>query len=742
MRMKNLHNSNSNNSQAFLLLHEKVQNWIYREKWDDLRDIQEKSVTPILSQTTDILIGSPTSSGKTEAAFLPIFSKITDCNDVSIKALCISPLKALINDQYERLSTIGEATGVKITRWHGDVNRNHKQSLINSPKGILLITPESLEAIFVIHGTKLADIFGKLEYIIIDELHFFIGTERGKQVQSLICRLEFLLNKTIPRIGLSATLGDMALAVKFLRNNCDFPCQIITSEIIKQDVQLLIKGYEIKKIDVANVSENESNFDIIDICKNLFKTLRGSNNLIFTNSRRITEKIADMLTKLSEYNNIPNEFFPHHGSLAKQIREEVEFNLKNNNLPQNVICTSTLELGIDIGSVKSVAQIDCPHSVASMKQRLGRSGRRGEPAILRMYITEHEISNNSEIISKLRINIVQSIALVNLLIKKWIEPPIIHNLHLSTFVQQIMSVIAQYGGCQATKLWQILCVKGAFKSDDITMDVFKKLLKSLGEKDIIKQMDNGELIHGLAGEKIVNNYNFYIVFNTPEEYKLVSENKTLGTIPIRIPLKEDDYLIFSGKRWIISKIDNEKRIIYLKPSYGGKAPDFTGDKSGLVHDEIRKEMFRVYNSFDTPIFLDPKAKKLLDEGRAYFNNYNLKNNFVIQDGLASLIFLWTGDIKLNTLYLILSKQGLKASIEDGAILVESIDKDLLKKILIEIINDKTITPQSLVEYVKNKNNEKYDELLSEELLILDYSIKNIDIEGLREELKIKFLICE
>ena len=742
MRMKNLHNSNSNNSQAFLLLHEKVQNWIYREKWDDLRDIQEKSVTPILSQTTDILIGSPTSSGKTEAAFLPIFSKITDCNDVSIKALCISPLKALINDQYERLSTIGEATGVKITRWHGDVNRNHKQSLINSPKGILLITPESLEAIFVIHGTKLADIFGKLEYIIIDELHFFIGTERGKQVQSLICRLEFLLNKTIPRIGLSATLGDMALAVKFLRNNCDFPCQIITSEIIKQDVQLLIKGYEIKKIDVANVSENESNFDIIDICKNLFKTLRGSNNLIFTNSRRITEKIADMLTKLSEYNNIPNEFFPHHGSLAKQIREEVEFNLKNNNLPQNVICTSTLELGIDIGSVKSVAQIDCPHSVASMKQRLGRSGRRGEPAILRMYITEHEISNNSEIISKLRINIVQSIALVNLLIKKWIEPPIIHNLHLSTFVQQIMSVIAQYGGCQATKLWQILCVKGAFKSDDITMDVFKKLLKSLGEKDIIKQMDNGELIHGLAGEKIVNNYNFYIVFNTPEEYKLVSENKTLGTIPIRIPLKEDDYLIFSGKRWIISKIDNEKRIIYLKPSYGGKAPDFTGDKSGLVHDEIRKEMFRVYNSFDTPIFLDPKAKELLDEGRAYFNNYNLKNNFVIQDGLASLIFLWTGDIKLNTLYLILSKQGLKASIEDGAILVESIDKDLLKKILIEIINDKTITPQSLVEYVKNKNNEKYDELLSEELLILDYSIKNIDIEGLREELKIKFLICE
>ena len=737
-----MHNSNSNNSQAFLLLHEKVQNWIYREKWDDLRDIQEKSVTPILSQTTDILIGSPTSSGKTEAAFLPIFSKITDCNDVSIKALCISPLKALINDQYERLSTIGEATGVKITRWHGDVNRNHKQSLINSPKGILLITPESLEAIFVIHGTKLADIFGKLEYIIIDELHFFIGTERGKQVQSLICRLEFLLNKTIPRIGLSATLGDMALAVKFLRNNCDFPCQIITSEIIKQDVQLLIKGYEIKKIDVANVSENESNFDIIDICKNLFKTLRGSNNLIFTNSRRITEKIADMLTKLSEYNNIPNEFFPHHGSLAKQIREEVEFNLKNNNLPQNVICTSTLELGIDIGSVKSVAQIDCPHSVASMKQRLGRSGRRGEPAILRMYITEHEISNNSEIISKLRINIVQSIALVNLLIKKWIEPPIIHNLHLSTFVQQIMSVIAQYGGCQATKLWQILCVKGAFKSDDITMDVFKKLLKSLGEKDIIKQMDNGELIHGLAGEKIVNNYNFYIVFNTPEEYKLVSENKTLGTIPIRIPLKEDDYLIFSGKRWIISKIDNEKRIIYLKPSYGGKAPDFTGDKSGLVHDEIRKEMFRVYNSFDTPIFLDPKAKKLLDEGRAYFNNYNLKNNFVIQDGLASLIFLWTGDIKLNTLYLILSKQGLKASIEDGAILVESIDKDLLKKILIEIINDKTITPQSLVEYVKNKNNEKYDELLSEELLILDYSIKNIDIEGLREELKIKFLICE
>lgn len=195
-------------SHSFELLDRKVQKWIWKEGWKELREIQEKSIPTILDGNNDLIIASATASGKTEAAILPILSNAIQENNSGVYGLYIGPLKALINDQYRRFSDIAESIDLNITPWHGDINSSKKKKLLKNPSGVLLITPESLESIFVNHGTEIDNLFGHLQYVIIDELHSFIGNERGQHLRSLLDRLELSVKKQIARIGLSATLGD------------------------------------------------------------------------------------------------------------------------------------------------------------------------------------------------------------------------------------------------------------------------------------------------------------------------------------------------------------------------------------------------------------------------------------------------------------------------------------------------------------------------------------------------------
>src|SRR5699024_1780522 len=169
-----------------------------------------------------------------------------------------------------------------------------------------------------------------------------------------------------------------------------------------------------------------------EISKHLFKTLRGQDNLVFANSRMNVEKYADKLRQFSEDEKVPNEFWPHHGSLSKNLRETIEGELKKTNRPSTAVCTSTLEMGIDIGTVESIAQIGAPPSVASMRQRLGRSGRRGNPAVMRLYIKKQEITDRTPPQDQLRTEMVQSVAIVELLINKWIEPHTLYRVQLTT----------------------------------------------------------------------------------------------------------------------------------------------------------------------------------------------------------------------------------------------------------------------------------------------------------------------
>lgn len=724
----------SSSSSSFGLLDERIQRWIWQEGWTALRDAQEQAVPALIEADRDVIIAAATAAGKTEAAFLPILTHLLRTEPDIGSVLYVSPLKALINDQWGRLSQLCKSLDIPVIPWHGDITATRKHKFIKDARGILLITPESLEALFVTRGSSMPGLMAVLKYLVVDELHAFIGTERGKQLQSLMARVELIAGRHLPRVGLSATLGDMKLAAEFLRPQGSGNVQIIDSQSGGHELRVLIKGCleQPPRVDIDPDLENPELEDLVDgstlaIGEHLYKVLRGSNNLVFPNSRRQVELYADLLRRRCERDNVPNEFWPHHGSLAKDIREEAEAALKEGQRPASAICTTTLELGIDIGTVKSIAQIGPPPSVASLRQRLGRSGRRkGEPAILRCYAVEAELDSKSDISDQLREGLVQSIAMVRLLIAGWFEPPRVGGLHASTLVQQILSIIAERGGATAPELWATLIQRGAF--GNVSRDDFVALLRHLGEKELLIQESSGLLLHGTLGEKLVNHYEFYSAFLSDEEFRIVCDGRALGSLPVSRPLAIDQRIIFAGRRWRVLSVDEQKKLVTVAPDAGGAPPTFDGG-SARIHDRVRQEMRQVLASSEEVAFIDSAAKSLLAEARANFAALGLESRAVVPSGNSVLILTWRGDWINDSLALLLGRQHLQATNEGLAVRVIERDPGRVLDALEEIGTDEENDPVALLSDVQNLRQEKWDWALPNGLLERTFATSSLDIVG-------------
>ena len=661
-----------------------------------------------------------------------------------VKVLYVSPLKALINDQYRRLDALCEHLDLPVHRWHGDVAGSRKARFLTNPDGLLLITPESLEALMVIHGPRIGRLFGGLRYVVIDELHSFIGMERGAQLQSLLHRTELAIRRHVPRIGLSATLGDMAAAAAFLRP-AGGEVTVIVAADDGQEVRLQLLGYEAAarnsppaQADAADdgggggepAAEDVTPGDRLAVADHLFMTLRGTDNLIFADSRREVEIYADLLRRRSARAVVPNEFIPHHGSLSKDLREHAEGRLKDRTMPTTAVCTSTLEMGIDIGSVTSIAQVGAPRTVSSLRQRLGRSGRRGEAATLRIYITEQQITAHTPPSDALRSQLVQSVAIVNLLLGRWNEAPDSGGLHLSTLIQQLLSLIAQHGGVSPAQAYQALCGQGPFGR--VTSTLFARLLHVLGGAGLLTQAADGLLLLGTAGERIVNHYSFYTAFRTAPEYRLIASGRTLGTLPVDYPLMPGSLLIFGGRRWRVVAVDTQAKVIELARSSGGRPPIFTGS-GGLVADRVRQEMLRVYRAGEVPAYLNGTAARLLAEGRANFARFGLGVSPVLEWGADTLIFPWRGDRIMSTLAAALTDAAVEVA-QDGVCLTLTGTGRPAAVARLQDLAASTPDPVELAARVKNKLVEKYDELLDDELLTVAYAVRSLDVSGAWETL--------
>lgn len=744
--MTNLPPSNSD-STGFELLESRIQRWIWQEGWTALRDAQERAIPVLVDADQDVIIAAATAAGKTEAAFLPILTNLLNRNDPPGAVLYISPLKALINDQWGRLDRLCEQLEIPVVAWHGDISSSRKHRFLKSPEGVLLITPESLEALFVNRGSSLPGIFQNLRYIVVDELHAFIGSERGKQLQSLMHRVELIAGRKLPRVGLSATLGDMRLGSEFLRPGATNHVTVIESKNSNQEIQVQVRGYIqppmshlVKAVPPAPDSQNEEqakgdgeadeegdkaspDFAIAD---HLYKVLRGSNNLIFPNSRAQVEWYADQLRRRCEQNGVPNEFWPHHGSLSKDLREQAEQALKAGTHAASAICTTTLELGIDIGNIKTVAQIGSPPSVASLRQRLGRSGRRaGEKATLRVYCKESPLKDGSSLSDQLRQSLVQTIAMIRLLSRGWFEPPRAQGIHASTLVQQTLSIIAQSGGASAGDLWKSLVAEGAFKTIDKTD--FIALLKALGEHELIVQDSSGLLLPGVIGERMINHYEFYSAFTSDEEFRLVCEGKTLGSVPVSRPLTKDQRIIFGGRRWQVRDVDLQAKVIMVSAARAGAPPSFDG-LGAMVHDTVREEMRAVLAESAPCPFLDSGGQQLLNEARTLFGGLGLADRYLVEAGGKCYLVSWLGDYANDALRLLLNHVGTPCE-NAGLFLEIGADLDQAKAALGTVAKLDICDLPTILADVENMNREKWDWALPEALLMKSFASISLDIEA-------------
>lgn len=715
-------------SQAFLQLDPRIQRYLWAEGWGELREVQEKAIPLILPGDQDVIVAASTASGKTEAAFLPALTHLLQQPDDGL-IVYVSPLKALINDQFGRLDRLCENLEIPVWPWHGDITATSKRRFLAKPHGVLLITPESLEATLCIRGSSVAGLFKRTAFVVVDELHAFIGSERGKQLQSLLHRIEITLGRRIPRVGLSATLGDMSLAARFLRTDRDVA--IVNADSSGGQLLIKIKGFEEPRPLGGASPDNGPTPDRapLAIAEHMFKVLRGSNNLIFPNSRQEVERYTHLLNALCEQARLPREFWPHHGNLSKELRYETETALKQRERPATAVCTSTLELGIDIGAVKSVVQIGRPPSVASLRQRLGRSGRRkGEPAILRGYVIEDALDERADLQTRLRLSTVHTAAVISLLLEHWFEPPAVHGAHYSTLIQQLLSAIAQYGGLQAGQAYRLLCASpGPFEG--VSKESFADLLRTLASEEILTQDHSGLLLHGRIGDKVVNHYSFYAAFASDEEYRIVSGGKTLGTLPVSQLLVPGQRILFGGRTWEIQDIDEGHKTIHVVPASAGAPPLFNGG-AGQVHTRVRQRMRELYLQTDALGYLDTEAQRFLDEGRMAFQDLRMQDRVLLDQGSQAILLTWLGDPANEAIACLLTARGVSAAAGRLGVEIQRAEWSLdeLADLLADIGQDDAPTTDDLLAKAGNLVRQKWDELLSPKLLRETYASSNLGLE--------------
>lgn len=711
-------NSAASASDPFDRLARPVQKWIRDQGWTELRAVQALAVETILGGDADVIVSAATAGGKTESAFLPLLSDVIDrpSGQGGFDLVYIGPLKALITDQALRLEGMVAGTGLAVTPWHGDVGQGVKARARKAPSGVLLITPESLEAMFLRDGRDIHRLFAATRAVVIDELHTMLDSERGVHLRSLLTRLDVALGRRPRRVGLSATLGEMDMVRGYL--NPDAPDTVARVEVEAAEAELKVQFRAcIEPSQEAGGPEARR-----VIADHLFERMRGTRNLVFAGSRQNVEAYADRLARRCETEGLPQEFLPHHASLSAEARRAVEDRLRDGRLPLTAVCTSTLELGIDIGDVACVGQIGPPHSVASLRQRLGRSGRRaGAASVLRMYARLPHLTAKSDVLDRLRPDLLQGVAVLDLILRdRWCEPPTPGALHLSTLVHQVLAIVAERGGATAARLHGVLCGRGPFRAVD--RDMFLDVLRDMGQAELLEQAGDGTLLLGRAGEGLTAQHHFYAVFQTPEEWQVLAAGRRLGTLPVTMALMPGMALIFGGRRWTIAGVDEAAKVLELKPGATGTPPTFGGE-AGPVHRSIGMRMREVLERGDLPTYLDAVAVEALTAARAEHARHGAAG--VLADGRGgSWLLPWAGSVEAMTLALALVTRGVEAEADGIFVHVPAPPATMLADHLPDLARDGLLAEDLEGLAVRS---EKYHEYLSDGLVLRDALSDRIDL---------------
>ena len=728
-----------------------IQDYIYQSGWQALRSVQNAAAEAIFNTDDNVLLTASTASGKTEAAFFPILTLLDEDPPHSVGVLYIAPLKALINDQFGRLSELCEEAGIQVTRWHGDVSHAQKRRLLRKPSGILQITPESLESLMINKHMEIPSLFGDLRFIVIDEVHSLLRGDRGMQTFCLIERMCRLADCRPRRIGLSATIGNPEEAGRFLGAGSGRRTLIPRIEGGREVWRLSMEHFfnsgpqadeGRQLIDAAPVLEEAS--DTAPKAADpgigyIFEHTRGRKCLIFTNSREECEALCQSLRQYCEANHEPDRFLIHHGNLSASYRESAEEEMKDDDSLLSVCATATLELGIDIGRLERAFQVDAPFTVSGFLQRMGRTGRRGDPCEMWFVMREDHPEPRAMLPQLIPWYLIQGIALVQLYIEeRFVEPPRTQRLPYSLLYHQTMSTLASCGEMTPAELATRVLTLSSFHL--ITQDDYRILLRHLIKIGHIDQTENGGLIVGLEGERIVNNYKFYAVFQENVEYAVRAGAEELGTIVKPPPI--GDKIAIAGRVWVVEEVDHRRRDVCCT-LVKGNIPAYFGDVAGDIHTRILERMYGVLKEQNSYPYLMRHAVCRLQEARESFAKSGMRDHPLVHlGGNMWALFPWLGSyafLALERMLKIRCKQrlGLKGLDSLRPYYLQFTMKvsasDFYRIMAEEAEQD--FDPLELVYPNEVPNFEKYDEYVPAELVRKGFALGVLDVEGMKQSVR-------
>lgn len=574
---------------AVQLLSVPIRKFIRDKGWDRLRPIQEAVIPYIFNTGMHVMIASGTASGKTEAAFLPILS-VTDFRSQGVKVLYVSPLKALINDQFERMEEICRYLNIPVTRWHGDAARSAKNSLLTKPSGVLLITPESLEFLLARKLDAVPVLFSGLKFVVIDEIHAFLGKERGFQLQSILYRLKSTIVNQFRIIGLSATMGNYEAAKSFAGEKEN---TVVIADTFRKEIYTDIKYFP-----------GQHEFFPPEMIPDLYEEIAGHKALVFFTGRSEVEAAA---VKLKQFSS-GEIYFAHHSSVDKSIREYAEnFAKRSGDQSFSICATTTLELGIDIGELDKIILVNNANNVTSSMQRAGRSGREeGKNPHLVFYATDSW-------------NLLQALACRELLKEGNLEMPGCDHIPYDILIHQILSMLCGSFSIKRNELIQLLSDNFSFKkiSEDEIQEILDHLLK-------IKLLETSgkEIVIGYKGEHLVNTPEFFSVFYKDEQFKVKCGTTYIGEMPLNRMIYGGRNIFLAGMIWKIVHVSKTKKLVEVIPAEDGERPLFYGERPDVSH-LIRSKMLEVIYCQEDFGLSDGKTIDCLNELRCNFGRVKI-----------------------------------------------------------------------------------------------------------------------
>lgn len=580
-----------------------------------LRPVQEQTIDAILNDKNCVVL-APTAGGKTEAAFFPLLSRMDSEDWKPVSVIYVAPIRALLNNQEERLSRYANLLGRRAFKWHGDVTASSKRGFVSEPADILLTTPESLEVMLMSRKVPAERLFRGLRAVVIDEIHAFVGDDRGGHLSAVLERLSRFCGRDVQRIGLSATVGNPEDILRWVAGSSKRAGVVIDPGGAKKSPDIVI--------DWVASTDNAA--------KMIARLHPGKKRLVFVDSRRGVEDLGEKLRAAGV------DSFVTHSSLSLEERQAAETAFQDG---QNcaIVATSVLELGIDVGDLDHVLQLDAPPTVAAFLQRMGRTGRRdGKNPNCTFLATNDD-------------GLLQAAAIVRLFRRGFIEPiPLAHRAaHL--LAHQILAMTVQVeGGIPVADWWAWVSQATPFQAlDEIDR---KELVDHMLAENILAE-SGGRYSLGERGEKLYGWKNFaelYAVFSAPQVLKVLWGVTEIGSIDVNFAQQEkleNLSFVLGARPWRAVAIDFSQGIVRVEPIASSKLARWQG-RGGMLGRELCQAMLEVIMSDDAPIEWSKRAKDRLAEVRTEYRDAGAGSTAIVKDthGLR----LWTlGGGKANNL---------------------------------------------------------------------------------------------